>query len=418
MENLHKLRETLYELNLLDRQIPLRERYYNAIQNPCVREILDLEIPLVTDLTDILEIEKGGKVYAVRMDLNKGVDNHKKPVVAGLILRGILRGRIPKEGIDTLIDSGNFNSAKAIRFYADRFGMKGIYIMSRLFPQHIIDLIESDNFKVIRAPHRYDNAREREFYEYLFELMQNRDFRKNKFCLWHAKYGGEVMYPIGRDISANFEEVPDYVVSCIGAGSTLEGFQISMQDYFRERNVKKIPQIVLAEHELSPLFVKFLPIRFAVSKPMSLEDVTIEDYYYKPESVPHMVLGPHYDEINPLLSKESIDRIESVIQYSENDWKEMQQFLSSKGLNIGNSSAANLSASVRLANEGYKVATVIFEPFREFYKQQENETDIPWIFRYETLPQKVAACAAGIGYTAAGIYYMLNINPNTPSFPF
>src|SRR3989338_687337 len=263
MGNLYELQGILHESHLLDGKISLRTRYADVIQDERVRGILDLETPPITDLTGMLGIENGGRVYAVRMDLNRGADNHKKPVVAGLILRGVLQGRIPKEEIDTFIDGGNFNSASAVKYYADRFGMKGVYVMSRLFPQHIVDLLESDNFEVMRAPYRYDNAREREFYKHFVELMQHRDFRKNKFCLWDTKYGGEAMYPIGRQISATLEEAPDYVVSCLGAGSTLEGLQIAMQDYFKEKGDGKTPQIVVAEHELSPLFVKFIPTRVA-----------------------------------------------------------------------------------------------------------------------------------------------------------
>lgn len=376
MRILYELQGILHESDLLDRKMPLRARYADAVQNERIREILDLESPPITDLTGMLGIENGGHVYAVRMDLNRGADNHKKPVVAGLILRGVLQGEIPKEGIDTFIDGGIFNSASAVKYYADRFGMKGVYVMSRLFPQHIIDLLESDNFEVIQAPYRYDNAREREFYKHLVELMRNGDFRKNKFWLMHGKYGGEVMYPLGRQISENLKDAPDYAVSGIGAGSTLEGLQIAIQDYFRERGNGKIPQIVVAEHELSPLFVKFLPTRSAGSKPSSLDDMVIEEHYYKAEGLPHIVIGPHYDEINPLLSRDSIARIDSVVQYSEHDWKGAQQYLMARGLSVGNSSAANISVAARLANEGNKVVTVIFEPFREFYRKRE-ETDIP-----------------------------------------
>ena len=104
MRNLYKLQGTLHESNLLDGKISLRTRYAGAVQNERVREILDIETPPITDLTGMLGIENCGRVYAVRMDLNRGADNHKKPVVAGLILRGVLQGRIPKEEIDTFID--------------------------------------------------------------------------------------------------------------------------------------------------------------------------------------------------------------------------------------------------------------------------------------------------------------------------
>ena len=378
MRTLYELQGILHESHLLDKTMPLRARYAGAVQNERVREILDLETPPITDLTGVLGIENGGCVYAVRMDLNKGADNHKKLVVAGLILRGVLQARIPKEEIDTFIDGGSFNSASAVKYYADRFGMKGAYVMSGRLPQHVTDLLESDNFKVIRAPYLYDNKREKEFYVHLFGLMQKREFSKNKYCLWHVKYGGEVMYPIGRQISENLKGVPDYVVSCVGAGSTLEGLQIAIQDHFKEKRTKTTPKIIIAEHELSPLFAKHLPMRSAGSKPHSLEGVVVEELYYPAKEVPHIVIGPHYDEINPLLSRDSIDRIDSAVQFSEYDWKGTQQYLLARGLSVGNSSAANISVAARLANEGKKVVTVIFEPFREFYRKRE-ETGIPLV---------------------------------------
>lgn len=108
----------------------VNERISGAMKIPEIREMFDIITPEITNLTDTLEVKNGGDVYAIRMDLNKGVDNHKKFVVASLILRGLLNGSLPKERIDTLIDGGNFNSAKALRFYCERFGMKGMYVGS------------------------------------------------------------------------------------------------------------------------------------------------------------------------------------------------------------------------------------------------------------------------------------------------
>ena len=365
--DLGALQSILRDEGLLNKNLSLTTRYEEATKIHAVREILDLELPPITDLSSVLGVADRGTVLAVRMDLNPGVDNHKKFVVAGLILRGVITGRIPSKHIDTLIDGGNFNSAKALKYYTERFGMKGMYVMSYLFPQDITDLLESDHFTVVRAPHRHDQGREREFYDFLYQQMQHRAFNKNKLCLWHARNGGAIGYPFGREIAGKIECPIDTTVSCLGAGSTLEGVQIPIQDVLRERGFPS-PRNLIAEHELCPLFVNTLRTLHAPREIIPSELANAECHRRIP-GVPHAVLGPHYDEINPLLSRSSIERVEAVVQYSETDWQATQCYLEERGIVIGNSSAANVSVAWRLAQQGSHVLTVIFEPKREFLLQ-------------------------------------------------
>lgn len=367
---LEELRNILDRNGLMTEKISLNECYEKAIKIPEVLKILDLELPPVTDLSEILGL-KIHSVMAIRMDLNKGVNNHKKFVVAGLILRGVLMGFIPSKKRDTLIDGGNFNSASALKFYAKRFGMKGVYIMSYLFPDHIVNLLEGDDFTVIRVPHqhKYDRAREREFYDFLYQKMRDPKFKRNKFCLWHAKHGGEVEYPFGKELAKKLPALINSSVSCLGAGSTLEGIQIPMQDLFTEYGLNA-PIIFLAEHELSPLLVKIIK-KLDISRDI-IPHLINKDCYIDAPELPHLVIGPHYDEINPLLSKKSLERVSGIIQYSETDWQSTQEHLANHGgMSVGNSSAANISVAWRLADQGFKVITVIFEPKREFLLKQK-----------------------------------------------
>lgn len=373
MPNLLEELKDILEKNGLMGKIPLNESYEKAVKIPEVLKILDLELPPITDLSEILGL-KPISVMAIRMDLNKGVDNHKKFVVAGLILRGVLMGFIPNNKRDTLIDGGNFNSASALKFYAKRLGMKGMYVMSYLFPDHIINLLEGEDFTVIKVPHqqKYDKMREREFYEFLYNKMREPEFRKNKFCLWHAKHGGEVEYPFGKELAKNMPTSINCSVSCLGAGSTLEGIQIPIQDFFKENKLLLL-KIFLAEHELSPIFVKIME-KMEISRDVipSITNKDKECYIDTPE-LPHLVIGPHYDEINPLLSKKSIERIEGVIQYSEADWQSTQEHIANHGITVGNSSAANISVAWRLASQGFKVITIVFEPKRSFLLKQKAQ---------------------------------------------
>lgn len=370
---LKKLKRILDENGLTDKSKNFEYRYSSALKNHDVREILDLKKYQISNLTDILKIENGGKLYALRMDLNNNVDNHKKPVVAGLILRRVLQGRLPKKGIDTLVDGGNYNSAKALKYYSERFNMKGLYFMSRLFLQkpNIIEKLESSNFQIKIAPLVKNKPIEREFYEYLFQNMKNEKFKENKICLWHAKYGGKAMYPFGMEIAESLTEAPDYIVSCLGAGSTLDGFQLAIQDYYIQNGISS-PSIILGEHELSPLFAKFIKTNPSTGSPKIVKSDKNEissNYYSRIKGLPHLIIGPHYDEINPFISKQSISRIDEVHQYSSKDCITMQKYLMKNNISIGNSSAANLNVSANIANQGKNVLTIIFEPFREFYKK-------------------------------------------------
>ena len=138
---LREVKKILEEEGLLDREKSLEERLNLAIKIPLIREIFEFSTPQIDNITKYLPV-KNGQVYAIRMDLTTHVDNHKKHVVAALLLMGSLIGKIPNPRIDTLIDGGNYSSASALKYYTERFGMKGIYVMSRLFPERILSRIK------------------------------------------------------------------------------------------------------------------------------------------------------------------------------------------------------------------------------------------------------------------------------------
>ena len=348
-----------------DLEYIIKEKKYNtylqAIKDAEIRRVLEIEQPEISDFSKLLHIENGGKLYAIRMDLNKNVDNHKKSVVAGLILQGVMNKDIPRTGVDTLIDGGNYNSAKAVKYYTEKFGMKGTYVMSRLFKQKqdILDMLKAPHFNIIIAPEIKGEEIEKEFYKHLVQLMTQQEFRKNKHCLWHAKKAGEATYPLGLEIAAALPEKVDYTVSCLGAGATLEGIQIAIKDYNRQENHQT--KIILAEHELSPLFAKSIAYEKAHGTGKN-----VAEHYPSIKELPHFIVGPHFQGINPLLSDSSIAQIDKVMQYSTEECYEMQQELLESNIGVGNSSAANISVAKHLANQGEKVVTVVFEPYRSY----------------------------------------------------
>lgn len=374
MTRLEEVREALEKAGLFSTTAPVRDRLAVAYRLDDVRKLLRIEVPTVTDLTGILPIRNNGQVHAIRMD-HLWTSNHKGQVVAGLILKAVLRRKLPRQKVTTLIDGGNFNSAFALRCYVRLLGMKGMYIMSRLFPQSIISQLEADDFTVEQAPENAAVGREREFYLYLHERMRDPDFRRDKVCLWHARDGGQVTYPIGREIASKLSFRPDVVISCLGAGSTLGGVQLSIQDHFRETGQRV--EVMVAEHEMSPLFAS--SGRYPVLVPPKVKSPAKDLYYHHPE-LPHPVIGPHFDEVNPFLASQDnlLKSIDGIVQYSEQSWQTVHQMLLATGIEVGNSSAANVAAAVQLANQGMRVLTVIFEPWREFYRRGSGSTTPSW----------------------------------------
>lgn len=380
---LDELRETLYEERLsIGFGRYSDSNFRDAISHPRVRELLEWETPEVTDLSDLLKMENNGRVRAVRMDLFAGVGNLKKPVVAGLILKGVMGGRILRDRIDTLIDAGNMNTGFATKYYCRKCGLSGFYIMSRYFPKDMLEILQDNTFQVVQAPAQDGMGKEEEFYGHLFVLMKDSKFRRNKHCLWHAKYGGAVLYPLGMEIATSLEQAPDYIVVSVGAGSTLECLS-AVLDYYSEKSGKK-SKIVVPEHAKSPIYSKVRPAKHSTGPPVAVEESNCmhtfdPGAFRRPpsKSIPHPVIGPHYDKPNPLLSKNVINRIGYVQQYSDDEWMKMSHYLESHGLGVGNSSAANVSVASNLANQGYDVLTVVLEPMRSYYKASVSYDQIP-----------------------------------------
>jgi len=333
------------------------------IRNEEVREILEIETPILENISDILELKKGN-VFAIRLDKSYGITGFKKPVIASLILKRLIEASKRKEYNKKWIDGGNVNSSLALAYFAKKFEGEATYIMSRFFPEYIINYIKeiSENgIEIIQAPNLKLGV-ERDFYQFLLNLVRTDEKFKNYQPLWHAKYSGEYSKFLGEDIIECLDFIPDYIVLVVGAGSTLEGQAIPIKLNFESR-----PKIVVPEHYESSLLKKIRPNIENINEISTNEKLNSNWFSSPPQGLPHSVIGPHYDEINPLLKPSVINLIDCVYMYDELNWKEMSIKCYENGLEIGNSSAANLYVSKQLAEKGYKVLTFIYEPFREFY---------------------------------------------------
>ena len=346
------------------------KKFTYLINNSSVKELIEWEIPPVNNLTADLELDYGN-ISAVRLDLLREGIGLKKPVVGALLVKHLIHklrsGKVP-EGI---IDGGNVNTGLALSFFANKFGIKATLIHSRFFPKYVKEFLKASsygNLELREAPPT-DDGREREFYRYLVEVVRKEYSRKGYMCLWHAKHSGKSLSPLGEQIASRISNCPDYIILSLGAGATLEGIALPIRKRFGNK-----PTIIIIEHSYSPILQRkeFTNLSYSFMSSHSFSHNWVSK---PPKGIPHYVVGPHYDEINPLLSSSVLNEVDYVVRYTDEQWKWMASFCKEKGISIGNSSAANLLVSRAIAELGKSVLTFIYEPFRPFYESKREKVD-------------------------------------------
>jgi cysteine synthase len=321
----------------------------------------------VDDLTESLGLTRG-KVFAVRWDLTTGEIGFKQPVMASLLLFHLWRRRVAAERIRVLIDGGNVNTGLALAYLASRLDLRAEHVLSRHFPEDICTYIlerGAGRLQLTAAPPSA-SGKEREFYSYLLELMSHSSRRYTHLCFWHAKYCGYATRWLGEAFAETWYTPPDDIVLGLGSGSTLEGYAIPLKHRFGGS-----PRVVIAEHNASRLLTGFPS---AVEVPDLEAHLRIGSFRPAPSVVPHMVLGPHYDEVNPLIRPEVLSEIDAVAGYTDSGWQDVSVHCQAVGMPVGNSSAANLVVSRQLAAQGRTVFTFVYEPLRDFYIESLHPT--------------------------------------------
>lgn len=346
----------------------------------------------VDDLTDMLRLRRG-KVFAVRWDLTTGSVGFKQPVMASLLLFHLWKRRAPVDRVNTLLDGGNVNTSLALGYLAARMNVSAEHVLSRHFPEDVRTYMlrhGGSRLRLIEAPPS-TLGKEREFYAFLLEWLRTSDRRRTHLCLWHAKYSGIATRWMGEAFAESWQEMPDDIVMGLGSGSTLLGYAIPLKSRFAGK-----PRIVVAEHALSPL-VRWVPMIANLVGQKGCCNISAE--YRRPlNPIPHMVLGPHYDEVNPLLPRDVLSSIGAVIRYSDAAWQQVSHDAQTVRLSVGNSSAANLAVSRHLASQGRTVFTFLYESMREFYVGKPTDAAVS---KQKSSPSNVSAMSTAVPLTRA-----------------
>lgn len=350
-----------------------RSASQRAILEPLMSE-LGVKPIRIDDVTRRLGLSQG-KVLALRWDITTGETGFKQPVMCALLLFHLWRRRGSAGDVSVLTDGGNVNTALAMSYLASQLGLQAEHVLSRHFPDDIRAYMLAHGhgcLKLIEAPPSR-LGREKEFYAFLLEMMRDPSRRSMHLCLWHAKYSGIATRWMGETFAESWEIAPDDIVMGLGSGSTLEGYAIPLKERFGGK-----PRIVVAEH-LDSRLICDAPLVADLSKGMGKRSQHADEFRAPPQAVPHMVLGPHYDDVNPLLPGCDLANIGAIVRYSDPVWQEASHHCRQNGMSVGNSSAANLAVARHLASDGRTVFTFIYEPLRDFYVQ----------------PQQISASCAG-----------------------
>jgi cysteine synthase len=355
------------------KDVRTRDIHSSLLADRSIRDILEITLPELEDISEILGIRKGsGKVLAVRLDKAYGIIGFKKPVMGSLILKRLIEAAKKDQYNKNWIDGGNVNSCLALAYFAEKFEGRAVYVMSRFFPDYVLQYIHDISKKSIQLIAAPDLGLgiERDFYQYLVQLVRTEPEFRNFQPLWHAKYSGEYTQFLGKELAATLKDCPDYIVTVVGAGSTLEGQAIPIKARFNGKS-----NIIVPEHAQSPLLSLNTPTRMAGDEVDGTEYPS-NWFSRPPQGIPHYVIGPHYNEVNPLIKREVLRKVADVFLYDDDDWKRMSYHCYLSDFRIGNSSAANLVAAKSLADTGSTVLTFIYEPFRSIYQGHNVGTQI------------------------------------------
>ena len=75
--------------------------------------------------------------------------------------------------------------------------------------------------------------------------------------------------------------------------------------------------------------------------------------------------------------------------------------------------------AIKTANRGLNVLVMSYGKNREHKFRDLTLVDgVPWILRSETHIQRAAALTVSLGWSAAGVFYALNVDPNAPPLSF
>ncbi len=351
-------------------QIQIERDFDKASHVPEIKKFLEWDPLVLSDIAPISGSRSLNTVSSIRFDQQSNLPNLKKPIVSGLLLRGLLTGELNSR-TELIMDGGNVNTGLALGYYAKKLDLKVEYIVSRYFLDEMVAVLEAPHVSVTKAPPSPDLGLEEEFYIFLRERFIAFRRKQNIFATWHAKrcFFAAKMY--SRHIASSFTSSPDAIVTAVGSGATLAlCYHLTKQ---LAQKFKKQISVVVAEPELSPIYAKTCKVRPAETLNKVVENLSFSSSATQwgakkhwSKRLPHLILGPHYEKANPLMPKKIENSISYVQVYTQQQFEQFASAAETHNLLLGNTSLANILVAEALRSEGSNVLTFALEPFRSY----------------------------------------------------
>jgi len=373
-----------------------------------IQDLLGFKKPQITDYSELLGLEPG-RVYGLELRLMGPSGSHKGMMIGSLLLMQLMAAQDPEK--DTIVDAGFYNSARATKYYAELFGLNGVYFIQESTPGHLLRELNGDNFEVVPVPLPQEGSdvdKKNATYMALLDRFRDRDFRRRAYHLGHAELGFFATFPHGRMIAKLLESdgiKPDVFFTPVGAGTTLVGIGEPLKSAFGT-------ELWVGEYE------EYGPVKKEVGN------------------------DRFYGIIHPDLS--FISRI--TRRFTSSSDEAVRQHLSDFGYHVGITSAGSLISAAHIVKEQPGTIVVpIFEEYRDYGpdarctisreiqlnpfipKDFWNKVDrvyhlekkvdmlgVPWLFKGETPAQKIAEAVFTAAYASAASAAVFFSDPRAP----
>jgi hypothetical protein len=374
------------------------------------------------EMTDLKsDLGTKGHVLVVRGDLaySDRVDpklaNPKFWLYEGLINSPRVQKQLKENPSHKLFDGVGYSALEAIGHHAQRLGREAVVVMAReMLPDD--EVFDRYNIEVIHG----DGPMEEGYVDKLAEVLED---RKNLIPLHQALYGAQALAPVGNKVAKRLEEIgirPSETFWCLGSGAGMYGVGGRIRRSLGSRIVCVEPLENLTISEDLDISDKRQVREFAKEE---LRDYSVDwDGVYSGILPLHVKHANRYLLINWALTGNT--GIDGISRVPTSEVIKTQEILSDLNpeYNWTKTTALALVPAIKSAEQGNNVLVMAYgknrkNRLREIVVPFKGSSDIPWLFRWKTPLQKIAASVALAGYLAASSYLAYDMAVNdTPHF--
>ena len=394
----------------------------NAYNIDNIKETYPEEIG-ITDLKNTLGTKghifviRGDKAYEAQLKGRENLANPKFWLYENLINSARVQEQLKKHPNHKLFDGVGYSSLEALGFHASRLGRKAVVVMAHeMIPDQ--EVFSRYNIEVIHA----DGVMEDGYVKKQKEILSKRD---DLIPFHQALYGAQCLAPIGNRIASQLEELCikiDATFWCMASGSNLYGIGEKIKQKFPEsKTFVAEPETNLTIDPLIDMSDIEQVKNFAKDK---LKKYSLNDW----DKRYHGVFPLHVSGANRYLLflwantgkfgfDEAINVPNEKIVQTQKDLVEINS-----DYNWTKTTALTLVPAIKLAEQGKNVVVMSYGKNREHKSRRliinnlEDLIEIPWLFRGETITQKVALTAAVLTGEIIALLGTIYSDPKAPMY--